>query len=135
MTAYPITAHPLLRGLFDDASLFPPASLPLDQAVRNYARRLIKAFDIRAAGPDQLVSALSGGNQQKVVVARELSTKPRVLIAAQPTRGVDVGSIEFIHKQLIAARDVGVAGAAGQDLVADHQQAGGGVFLGHRIVP
>ncbi len=79
------------------------------KAVRTYAQRLIKAFDIRAAGPDQLVSALSGGNQQKVVVARELSTKPRVLIAAQPTRGVDVGSIEFIHQQIVSQRDAGLA--------------------------
>jgi simple sugar transport system ATP-binding protein len=79
------------------------------QAVREYARRLIKAFDIRAGGPDQPTNALSGGNQQKVVVARELSTEPRVLVAAQPTRGVDVGSIEFIHRQIVSQRDAGLA--------------------------
>ena len=55
------------------------------------------------------VGSLSGGNQQKVIVARELSRLVQLIIAAQPTRGLDVGSIEFIHKQLIAARDAGVA--------------------------
>jgi ABC-type uncharacterized transport system ATPase subunit len=54
-----------------------------------------------------MASALSGGNQQKVVVAREVSRNPRVLIAAQPTRGLDVGAIEFVHRQLVAERDTG----------------------------
>jgi ABC-type uncharacterized transport system ATPase subunit len=81
----------------------------LRPAVRDYARRLIKVFDIRAGAPEQAAAALSGGNQQKVVVARELSTEPRVLVAAQPTRGVDVGSIEFIHRQIVSQRDSGLA--------------------------
>jgi general nucleoside transport system ATP-binding protein len=77
-------------------------------AVRSFAARVIKDFDIRAESPDERMGSLSGGNQQKVVVARELETKPKVLIAAQPTRGVDVGSIEFIHRQLVAQRDNGL---------------------------
>jgi len=78
-------------------------------AIRTYAQKLIKTFDIRVQSPDQAVSSLSGGNQQKLVVARELGTLPKLLIAGQPTRGVDVGSIEFIHRQLVNERDKGLA--------------------------
>ena len=78
-------------------------------AVRDLARRLIRAFDIRARGPDTPTATLSGGNQQKVIVARELSRPIRLLVAAQPTRGLDVGSIEFIHAQLVAQRAAGCA--------------------------
>ena len=76
-------------------------------AIRKNANLLVKKFDIRTTSPAALASSLSGGNKQKVVIARELSQDLQVLVAAQPTRGVDVGSIEFIHKQLIAARDNG----------------------------
>ena len=78
-------------------------------AIKEYAARLIKTFDIRVQSPDQPVSSLSGGNQQKLVVARQLGTLPKVLIASQPTRGVDVGSIEFIHRQIVTERDRGLA--------------------------
>ncbi|HEY4026382.1 MAG TPA: ABC transporter ATP-binding protein [Candidatus Dormibacteraeota bacterium] len=78
-------------------------------AVLEHARRVISAFDIRAESPAQPLGSLSGGNQQKVVVARELDGDPRVLVASQPTRGVDVGSIEFIHQQLVRRRDEGMA--------------------------
>ena len=71
------------------------------------AAELIEEFDIRTPSADTLAKQLSGGNQQKVVVAREMSRDLRVLIASQPTRGVDVGSIEFIHEQIVAARDAG----------------------------
>ncbi|HKF78656.1 MAG TPA: ATP-binding cassette domain-containing protein, partial [Candidatus Dormibacteraeota bacterium] len=79
------------------------------QAVWQHAVAAIEAFDIRTEGPGQVLRALSGGNQQKVVVARELGSEPRVLVASQPTRGVDVGSIEFIHRRLIDRRDAGLA--------------------------
>jgi simple sugar transport system ATP-binding protein len=78
-------------------------------AVLEHARRVIRTFDIRAESPEQPLASLSGGNQQKVVVARELDSDPRVLVASQPTRGVDVGSIEFIHRQLVRRRDEGMA--------------------------
>jgi simple sugar transport system ATP-binding protein len=78
-------------------------------AVLDYARGLIRQYDIRTPSADLPTSSLSGGNQQKVVVARELGTEPSVLIAAQPTRGVDVGSIEFIHRQIVQKRDEGLA--------------------------
>jgi len=73
------------------------------------ARGLLKQFDVRGGGPQTLASALSGGNQQKVVLAREIARDPQVLIAAQPTRGLDVGAIEFVHQRLIEARDHGEA--------------------------
>ena len=73
------------------------------------ARRLLKEFDVRGGGPTTRAGALSGGNQQKVVVAREVSRDPRVLVAAQPTRGLDVGAIEFVHRRLVAERDEGRA--------------------------
>jgi simple sugar transport system ATP-binding protein len=69
------------------------------------ARRLLKEFDVRGGGPTARASALSGGNQQKVVIAREVGRDPRVLVAAQPTRGLDVGAIEYVHKRLITVRD------------------------------
>ena len=73
------------------------------------ARRLLQAFDVRGGGPTTKASALSGGNQQKVVVAREVERDPRVLLAAQPTRGLDVGAIEFVHRRLVEERDQGRA--------------------------
>jgi simple sugar transport system ATP-binding protein len=73
------------------------------------ARRLISEFDIRGGRPTSKGSELSGGNQQKLVVAREVSRDPRLLIAAQPTRGLDVGAIEFLHRRLVAERDEGRA--------------------------
>ena len=73
------------------------------------ARRLIQEFDVRGGGPQTLAASLSGGNQQKVILAREVSRSPEVLIAAQPTRGLDVGAIEFIHRRLIEQRDAGRA--------------------------
>jgi len=74
-----------------------------------WARGLLKQFDVRGGGPQTFAAALSGGNQQKVVLAREISRDPRALIAAQPTRGLDVGAIEFVHGRLIEARDGGEA--------------------------
>ncbi|MFZ5827373.1 MAG: ABC transporter ATP-binding protein [Bacillota bacterium] len=78
------------------------------KAIRDLGLELVKAFDIRTQSPRTLIKALSGGNIQKVVVARELSAGPKVIIASQPTRGVDVGAMEFIHKKLMENRDAGV---------------------------
>jgi simple sugar transport system ATP-binding protein len=71
------------------------------------AERLVREFDIKTPGIGTLTETLSGGNQQKTVVARELSRGVRLLVAAQPTRGLDVGSIEYIHKKIVEARDSG----------------------------
>ncbi len=79
------------------------------RALRRFAQQKIREFDVRAPSAATLAGQLSGGNQQKVVLARELGRELRLLIAAQPTRGLDVGSIEFIHGQIVAVRDRGVA--------------------------
>ena len=73
------------------------------------ARELIKEFDVRGGGPNTRAAALSGGNQQKLVAAREVARDPKVLVAAQPTRGLDVGAIEYLHRRLIEERDEGRA--------------------------
>ncbi|MGH2970348.1 MAG: ABC transporter ATP-binding protein [Solirubrobacteraceae bacterium] len=73
------------------------------------ARGLLRDYDVRGGGSETLASSLSGGNQQKAVIARELSANPKVLIAAQPTRGLDVGAIEFVHRRLVEERDAGRA--------------------------
>ncbi|HZO27661.1 MAG TPA: ABC transporter ATP-binding protein [Chloroflexota bacterium] len=78
-------------------------------AVRQFAARLVAEYDVRTPSVRAQAATLSGGNQQKVVVARELSAEPRLLIAAQPTRGVDVGATELIHRRISAARDAGAA--------------------------
>ncbi|MFC5727702.1 MULTISPECIES: ABC transporter ATP-binding protein [Nocardioides] len=78
------------------------------KVLEQFANEKLVEYDVRAPGIAATAGQLSGGNQQKVVVARELSRDLRLLVAAQPTRGVDVGSIEFIHKQVVATRDKGV---------------------------
>lgn len=78
-------------------------------AIREQAETLVPAFDVRTPGIETPAGSLSGGNQQKMVVAREFSRESQLLIAAQPTRGIDVGSIEFIHRRIVAKRDEGVA--------------------------
>jgi simple sugar transport system ATP-binding protein len=79
------------------------------EAIQTYADRLVEEFDVRPPNPALEVASLSGGNQQKVIVAREFSRPIQLLIAAQPTRGLDVGSIEYIHRRLIRKRDEGCA--------------------------
>lgn len=78
--------------------------------IREYANKLIDAYDIRSGeGAVNMVSQMSGGNQQKVIIAREIDKDPDILIAVQPTRGLDVGAIEFIHKKIVSLRDAGKA--------------------------
>lgn len=80
-----------------------------DKKISEKAREIIEEFDVRTQGENQLARALSGGNQQKLIIGREVDRDPDLLIAAQPTRGLDVGAIEFIHKRLIEQRDSGKA--------------------------
>ncbi|GCF09640.1 ABC transporter ATP-binding protein [Dictyobacter arantiisoli] len=77
--------------------------------IASWANKLITEFDVRTPSAVAAMRTLSGGNQQKLIIARELGSNPIFLIAAQPTRGVDIGAIEFIHRQLIAQRDAGKA--------------------------
>ena len=79
-------------------------------AVRQYAEKIIGQYDVRSGqGPVTVTRSMSGGNQQKAIVAREIDKDPELLVAVQPTRGLDVGAIEYIHKQLVAQRDAGKA--------------------------
>ena len=76
--------------------------------IRKYAEEIIEKYDVRSGqGPITKARSMSGGNQQKAIVGREIEKDPELLIAVQPTRGLDVGAIEYIHKQLIAERDKG----------------------------
>ncbi|WP_062387393.1 ABC transporter ATP-binding protein [Demequina iriomotensis] len=79
------------------------------KAIADEARKHVEQFDVRATSIEQTAGSLSGGNQQKVVLARELSRPLKLLIASNPTRGLDVGSIEFVHKRIVAERDAGAA--------------------------
>ena len=79
------------------------------KAFTDLATRLLQSFDVRGGGPETLARSLSGGNQQKLCIAREIDCNPRLLVAHQPTRGLDVGAIEFVHRQLIEQRDAGTA--------------------------
>jgi simple sugar transport system ATP-binding protein len=91
---------------------YPPDSnrgLLFPRRLIDRARRIIQEFDVRGGGPYTKAGALSGGNQQKLVVAREVARDPRVLIAAQPTRGLDVGAIEYVHTRLVEERGQGRA--------------------------
>ena len=78
-------------------------------AILNSCEKNMKSFDVRPHNPDLKTSLFSGGNQQKLVVAREISNDPKLLVVGQPTRGVDIGAIEFIHRQIIGMRDAGKA--------------------------
>ncbi len=77
--------------------------------IEKRTREIIKDFDVRPPNPELPAKALSGGNQQKLIIGREFELKPKLLLVSQPTRGVDIGAIEFIHRKLIALRDAGTA--------------------------
>ncbi|HVG34663.1 MAG TPA: ABC transporter ATP-binding protein [Pyrinomonadaceae bacterium] len=92
----------------------PPAVSSLDillddKAIRRRAEQIIKDFDVRPTDPDLPARALSGGNQQKLIIGREFDLRPKLLLVSQPTRGVDIGAIEFIHSKLVGLRDAGCA--------------------------
>ena len=92
-----------------DKPAFKQGLLLVPQKILAHALQLIKAFDVRPADPQLRVGQLSGGNQQKVVLAREVSSAPRLLLVGQATRGVDIGSVETIHRRLLELRDAGIA--------------------------
>lgn len=99
-------AENLVLDLYDQAPFASGISMK-PAKVAEHAKAKIAEFDIRTPSAGSAAGTLSGGNQQKVVMARELSRPLRLFIASQPTRGVDVGSIEFLHKRIVAERDVG----------------------------
>jgi simple sugar transport system ATP-binding protein len=101
-------ADNLIFGI-EDKSPFSRGGVFDFRRILQYARELIPKFDIRPPRPEVPVGTLSGGNQQKVVLAREFSENPKLLIASQPTRGLDVGAAQFVHEGLVDKRSQGVA--------------------------
>ena len=99
-------ADNMVLNRFDEKE-FASKGVRNSKAVNNLATELVEDYDVRTPSIQTTAQSLSGGNKQKVVIARELAADPRLLIASQPTRGVDVGSIEFIHSQIVKARDGG----------------------------
>ncbi|MNZ80559.1 Xylose import ATP-binding protein XylG [compost metagenome] len=79
------------------------------KAMDKHADKLVQEFDVRGSGIEAHARSLSGGNQQKAIIARELNKNPHLLIAVQPTRGLDIGAIEYVHKRLVQARNEGKA--------------------------
>jgi simple sugar transport system ATP-binding protein len=94
---------------YHDAARFNRGGLRDEAAIRAACAAKMAEFDVRPPQPELRLAAFSGGNQQKLVLAREIDADPQVLLIGQPTRGVDIGAIEFIHKRLIALRDAGKA--------------------------
>ncbi len=101
-------AENLVLDLYDQKPYSSGASLDLDR-IRSNAEQRVEEYDVRTPSVEAWASTLSGGNQQKVVLARELSRPLRLLVVAQPTRGLDVGSMEFVHRRIVAERDNGAA--------------------------
>ena len=108
MLDYSLEDNIVLQRYFEPE--FTKAGFLRRKNIREYADQLIEQYDIRSGqGPVTIARSMSGGNQQKAIVAREIDRDPQLLIAVQPTRGLDVGAIEYIHKQIVAARDAGKA--------------------------
>jgi simple sugar transport system ATP-binding protein len=107
VTAFSAAENTIL-GYQDDPALGPGPFLS-PAAVEAHAKAGMSAYDVRPPDPALTSAKFSGGNQQKIVLAREIERHPKVLLVGQPTRGVDIGAIEFIHRRLIALRDAGVA--------------------------
>ncbi|NCC35949.1 MAG: ATP-binding cassette domain-containing protein, partial [Chloroflexia bacterium] len=107
IASYPLTDNGVLEYYYREP--FARGIVRNEQEVTEHAQDLVTRFDVRTPGVHVAASSLSGGNQQKFIVAREFSRPLKLLIAAQPTRGIDVGSIEFIHNQIVHKRDEGVA--------------------------
>jgi general nucleoside transport system ATP-binding protein len=103
-------AENAILGKHHDRRLLRGGGTLLDRdAINRQTDRLIEEFDVRPADRRLTARALSGGNQQKLILGREIGAGPRLLLVAQPTRGVDIGAIEFIHRKLIELRDAGCA--------------------------
>ncbi len=107
VASFPISDNMVLQTYY--IGPFALGLLRQDKMIEENARELVEQYDVRTPSIFAQMSTLSGGNQQKAIIAREFSRQSQLLIVAQPTRGVDVGSIEFIHKQIVAMRDAGTA--------------------------
>ena len=106
---YPLEYNMILQRYFEPR-FTDKAGFLRRKNIRTYAERLIEQYDVRSGqGAATIARSMSGGNQQKAIIAREIDDDPQLLVAVQPTRGLDVGAIEYIHKQLVAQRDAGKA--------------------------
>ena len=94
---------------YHDQEPFSKSSILNHKEISEYSNKIMKEYDVRPNSPDLVTSNFSGGNQQKIILSRELNENPKVLLVGQPTRGVDIGAIEFIHQRLIHMRDRGAA--------------------------
>jgi simple sugar transport system ATP-binding protein len=88
---------------------FSKSSILKENEILSHSRKVMKDYDVRPQSPNLITSNFSGGNQQKIILSRELNKNPKVLLVGQPTRGVDIGAIEFIHQRLIDMRNKGAA--------------------------
>ena len=106
---YPLEYNMILQRYFEPR-FTDKAGFLRRKNIRAYAERLIEQYDVRSGqGPATIARSMSGGNQQKAIIAREIDKDPKLLVAVQPTRGLDVGAIEYIHRQIVAQRDKGKA--------------------------
>ncbi len=94
---------------YHDQEPYSKSSLMKEKNILEYSKRVMEEYDVRPRSPQLITSNFSGGNQQKLILSRELNESPKVLLVGQPTRGVDIGAIEFIHQRLIDMRDKGAA--------------------------
>ena len=94
---------------YHDQEPYSKSSIMKENKILDYSKRVMEEYDVRPRSPHLMTSNFSGGNQQKLILSRELNESPKVLLIGQPTRGVDIGAIEFIHQRLIDMRDKGAA--------------------------
>jgi len=94
---------------YHDQEPYSKSSILRDSDIITYSKKVMEEYDVRPRSPQLITSNFSGGNQQKIILSRELNESPKILLVGQPTRGVDIGAIEFIHQRLIDMRDKGVA--------------------------
>ncbi len=107
---FDLAENSILGDHYRPPAVAAPLGILLDSAgIRRRAEEVIRDFDVRPANPELPARALSGGNQQKLIIGREFELRPKLLLVSQPTRGVDIGAIEFIHRKLVALRDAGCA--------------------------
>ena len=94
---------------YHDQEPYSKSSIMNENKILDYSKRVMEEYDVRPRSPHLMTSNFSGGNQQKLILSRELNENPKILLIGQPTRGVDIGAIEFIHQRLIDMRDKGAA--------------------------
>ena len=98
---------------YHDQQPFSKSSILNERSILSHSKKAMEEYDVRPQSPNLITSNFSGGNQQKLILSRELNENPKVLLVGQPTRGVDIGAIEFIHQRLIDMRNQGCSNSFG----------------------